>query len=887
MSSSRIFFTRVMSLFRRGRLDADLDAEVRAHLDLLAAEYARHGMSDGEARAAARRAFGGVDQMKEIYRDRRGLPWIEDAVQDVRYAVRVLIASPGFAAVAILTLALGIGANTAIFSLLDAVMLRSLPVQRPHELVVGSYVIDGREQFPVAAYQFRALRAQRDVLADLAAFRPLPLAVNYRGETDFVIGQLVSGNYHSVLGVRAVLGRTLTAADDAPGGGNWAVISYGYWQRRFGGASTVIGESLQANGHTVTIVGVTEHDFFGTEPGRAVEITIPLSTQLQTFGSRPLLGDDSEARWLYVVGRLAPGVSREQASAVLALTWDQLRAARTPPGRELVRWPFALIDGTQGLNALRDQFSVPLRILMAMVSVVLLIACANLATLYLARSAARRQEVGLRLALGARQSRLVRQLLTESLVLSVIGGVLGVGLAYLASDLLVQIMSRGVLVIVLDLSPNVRTLIFTLLISVAAGLIFSIVPALLAARRGVVTAARVPAGGALSVGRWSQTTIAIQVALSLLLLVEAGLFARSLSALRGVDAGFVNGSSVLLASVRPIDLRNDGRGVVQLAREFAERPDTIDARSVTFTMDIPLGGLSMGKNITVPGGPSPEADTTVWFNFVGPRFFETMGIAVEGRDFTDQDDERGPAVALISRSVADKYFPGMNAIGGRIRDDRTEFEVVGVAADVKYNNLRGRPAEMVYLPYFQGRAASGVAGVFIAGRVASNVNATAAALRREVRSRAPGLVIARLQTLEDRVDAGLVREQVVATISTWFATLALLLGCVGLYGTLAYAVVRRTVEFGIRMALGAEATRLIGAVMAESLRPVVIGLMFGVPLAFAAGTLSEGQLFGVRGSDAATYAFAITALIVAAVGAAWLPARRAMLVDPIMALRAE
>jgi predicted permease len=888
MSSLRIFFTRVMSLFRRGRLDADLDDEVRAHLDLLAAEYERRGMSHGEARAAARRAFGGVDQMKEIYRDRRGLPWIEDAAQDVRYAVRVLIASPGFAAVAILTLALGIGANTAIFSLLDAVMLRSLPVQRPQELVVGSYMVDGREQFPVAAYQFRALRAQRDVLADLAAFRPLPLAVNYRGETDFAIGQLVSGNYHSVLGVRAVLGRTLTVADDdVPGGGNFAVISYSFWQRRFGGAPTVIGESLQANGHTVTIVGVTERDFFGTEPGRAVEITIPLSTQLQTFGSRPLLADDSEARWLYVVGRLAPGVSRERASAALALTWDQLRAARTPPGRELVRWPFALIDGTQGLNALRDQFSLPLRMLMAMVSVVLLIACGNLATLYLARSAARRQEVGLRLALGARQGRLVRQLLTESLVLSVIGGALGVGLAYLASDLLVQIMSRGDRVIVLDLSPNVRTLTFTLLVSVAAGLVFSIGPALLAARRAMVTAARVPAGAALSVGRWSHTTIAIQVALSLLLLVEAGLFARSLSALRGVDAGFVNGSRVLLASVRPIDLRNDGRGVVKLAREFAAQPDTIDAQSVTFTMDIPLGGLSMGKNITVPGGPSRDADTIVWFNFVGPSFFETMGIAVEGRDFSIQDDEGAPAVAVISRSVADKYFPGMNAIGKRIRDERTEFEVVGVAADVKYNNLRGRPAEMVYLPFFQGRAASGVAGVFIAVRVASNVRDTAAALRREVRSRAPDLVIARLQTLEERVDAGLVREQVVATISTWFATLALLLGCVGLYGTLAYAVIRRTVEFGIRMALGAEARRLIGSVIGESLRPVIVGLLLGIPLAFAAGTWSESQLFGVTGHDPGTYVFAITALIVAAVCAAWLPARRAAVVDPVVALRTQ
>jgi len=887
MSAVRMFFTRVMSLFRRRRLDADLDEEVRAHLDLLAAEYERHGMSAGQARAAARRTFGGVDQMKEIYRERRGLPWIEDAVHDVRYAVRMLIATPGFAAVAILTLALGIGANTAIFSLLDAVMLRSLPVQRPQELVVGSYVVDGREQYPVAAYQFRALRTKRDVLADLAAFRPLPLAVNYRAESDFVIGQLVSGNYHSVLGVRAVRGRTLTVAEDVPGAGNVAVISYSYWQRRFGGADNAIGESLQVNGHPVTIVGVTERDFFGTEPGRAVEITVPLSTQLQTFGTRPLLADDSEARWLYVVGRLAPGVSRGQASAALALTWDQLRAARTPPGRELVRWPFVLIDGAQGLNALRDQFSVPLRILMAMVSVVLLIACANLATLYLARSAARRQEVGLRLALGARQSRLVRQLLTESLVLSMIGGALGVGLAYLASDLLVQIMSRGDRAIVLDLSPNVRTLTFTLLVSVAAGLVFSIAPALLAARRGMVTAARVPAGGALSVSRWSQKTIAVQVALSLLLLVEAGLFARSLSALRGVDAGFVNGSRVLLASVRPIDLRNDGRGVVTLAQEFAEQPGTIDARSVTFTMDIPLGGLSMGKNITVPGSPSGGADTTAWFNFVGPHFFETMGIAVEGRDFSVQDDEGARAIAVISRSVADKYFPGVNAIGRRIRDEATEFEVVGIAADVKYNNLRGRPAEMVYLPYFQGRAASGVAGVFIAVRVAGNVNQTAAALRREVRSRAPDLVIARLQTLEERVDAGLVREQVVATISTWFATLALLLGCVGLYGTLAYAVIRRTVEFGIRMALGADATRLIGSVIAESLRPVIVGLFLGVPLAFAAGTWSESQLFGVTGHDPRTYIFAIAALIVAAVCAAWLPARRAAVVDPVVALRSE
>jgi predicted permease len=888
MAWPRIVLQRLTSLFRRRQLDADLDEEVRTHLDLLVAEYQRRGMSITEARSAARRAFGGVEQMKENYRDRRGLPWIDDAAQDMRYAFRGLMASPGFAAVAILTLALGIGANTAIFSLLEAVMLRSLPVQRPHELVVGSYQIEGRRQYPFAAYQFRALRAQGEVLADLAAFRPLPLSVSYRGDSEFVIGQLTSGNYHLLLGVQAILGRTLTSADDSvQGDSNWAVISYGYWQRRFGGASTAIGESIEVNGHPFTIVGVTEREFFGTEPGRAVEITLPLRTQPLAFGDRPLLSDASDARWLYLIGRLAPGVSHERADAVLALTWDQLLAARPRPGRAPMKSPFALVDGSQGLNALREQFSVPLRILMAMVGVVLLIACANLATLHLARSAARRHEVGLRLALGAGQGRLVRQLLTESLVLSAIGGILGVGLAYLASDVLVQIMSRGERAIVLDLSPNSRTLTFTALASLAAGLVFGIAPAFLAARRGILAAARVSISAAHGGGRWSQMTIAIQVALSLLLLVEAGLFARSLSALRGLDAGFADGNRVLLASIRPLDGRGEVAGVVDLVRRLSDRPGTIDARSITFTMDTPLGGLSMSKGIAVPGSPSRPADDTVGFNFVGPRFFETMGIAVNGRDIRPEDNERAPAVAVISQSMADNYFPGVNALGRRIRDASTEFEIVGVAADVKYKSLRELPAEMVYLPYLQGHGAAGVAVLTVAVRLAGDVNQAAAALRREVRAQSSDLVIARLQTLDERMDATLVRERVVATLSMWFAGLALLLGGVGLYGTLAYAVVRRTVEFGIRTALGADATRLLSAVVGESLRPVVVGLVLGWPLSFASATLSESLLFGISGSDPVTYVFAITTLLVSAVCAAWLPARRAAAVDPVVALQAQ
>jgi len=885
--SVRAAISRILSVFRQRRRDADLDDEIRAHLDLLTADYERRGMTSNEARYAARRAFGGVQQMKETYRDRSGLRWLNDASQDVRYALRGLTRSPGFAAIAIVTLMLGIGANTAIFSLLDAVVLRSLPVQRPEELVIASYTVDGREQYPVAAYQFHALRSHREVLADVAAFRPLPLSVSSRGESEIVIGQLVSGNYHSVLGVRAVAGRALTPVDDSvQGNGNQVVISYGYWQRRFGGLPTAIGESLEIAGRPFTIVGVTGREFFGTEPGRAVDVTIPLSTQPQVMSGRPLISEASDARWLYVVGRLAPGVSRDQASAASSLAWDQLLAARTPPGRPVPKWPFQLLDGRQGLNALREQFSTPLRILMAMVGVVLLIACANLATLHLARSATRRHEVALRLAIGASRGRLVRQLLTESFVLSAIGGLLGVGLAYVAGDLLVRIMSSSSRNIVLDLSPNGRTLSFTVLVSVAAGLAFGVVPALVAARRGIATASRVPATAA-PVGGWNRTAIAIQVALSLVLLVEAGLFARSLSALRGIDAGFANGDSVLLAYVRPIDGRPEVASIVNLAVQLSDRPDTIDARSVTFAMDTPLGGISMSKGITVPGGPPRDVNETVSFNFVGPRFFDTMGIAVEGRDIRPEDNEGAPAVAVVSQSMAKKYFPGMSALGRRIRDERVEYEVVGVAADVKYNGLREGATEMVYLPYLQGRSADGVGAIAVIARTSGDDQRTSAALRREVRAQSQGLVIALVQTLEERMDATLVRERAVATLSTWFAALALLLGCVGLYGTLAYAVVTRTVEFGIRTALGADTKRLIRVVVGESLRPVIAGVLLGLPLALAGGTLSESLLFSVTGFDPASYLFAILALVLAAVSAAWLPARRAAVVDPVVALRAD
>ena len=888
----RMWLARVLAVFGGRRRERDFDDEIRAHIELLSSEYERGGMSPADARYAARRAFGAVEPMKEVYRDRQRLRWMDDVGRDLRYALRGLKRSPGFASGAVLTLALGIGANTAIFSLVDAVLLKSLPVRRPAELIVPSYQIEGRRNLPFAAYQFRALRANRDVLAELAAFRPLPVSVTYGGETEIASGQLVSGSYHELLGVPAVLGRTLTPADDEFSENRAvAVIGYGYWQRRFGGSPDAIGRSIEVNGRPFTVVGVTPRRFTGTEAGRFVDVTVPLSMQRGVFGLRPLLDDQSEARWLYLIGRRQPGVSRDQAQAVLQVTWDRLRVSRPRGGRPMPGQTFELIDGSQGINDLRERFSLPLRLLMAMVIIVLIIACANLATLLLARSGARRQEMSVRLAIGASRGRLVRQLLTESVLLSAIGGALGVGLSYFASEALVQMISRGAPVAIsLDLSPNSRTLLFTALASLTAGIAFGLAPGFRAWHLGAITAVRTTTGSAGGGGRWSQGLIAAQVTLCVLLLVEAGLFTRTLMALRGLDAGFTNGQSIVLADVRTRGNSSDDqvKRQIELFNELSARDQVLRARSVSFSMDTPLaGGHSYGQNIEVPGRAREANEPVVWFNFVGPRFLATMGIAVDGRDISADDKEGSPSVAVISRSLANHYFPGQSALGKHIRTQQEEVEIVGVAADVKYTTLRDAPTEMIYLPFVQTRGSSGVGLVTLALRTTGRASETETALKEQMRLMAPDLLIARLTTLEERRDGTLARERIVAVLSLCFGGLALLLGSIGLYGTLSYAVARRGGEIGVRMALGAERSRLMTMVVGESVRPVIAGIALGLPLAFGAARFSERLLFGIRAGDPPTFMFTIAVLLVSACCAAVLPARRAASVDPVVALRSE
>jgi predicted permease len=450
-------------------------------------------------------------------------------------------------------------------------------------------------------------------------------------------------------------------------------------------------------------------------------------------------------------------------------------------------------------------------------------------------------------------------------------------------------MSRGAsLPIALDLSLNWRTLLFTALASLTAGIVFGLAPAFRTWHLGALSAVRTTTAGGMS-GRWSQGLIAAQVTMCVLLLVEAGLFSRSLIALRGVNAGFTDANSIVLADVRTRAGNTDQVGrQIALFNELSVRDQALRARSVSFSMDTPLAGSpSFGQNIDVPGRAREANEPVVWFNFVGPRFLETMGVAVEGRDIRADDTAGRPAIAVISRSLAQHYFPGEVAIGKHIRAGKEDVEIVGVAADVTYTTLRDVPTEMIYLPYVQSRIAAGVGGITIALRAAVSANDTRAALREQMHSIAPDLLIARLSTLDERRDGTLARERIVAVLSICFGGLALLLGSIGLYGTLSYSVARRRAEIGVRVALGAERSRLMTMVVGESVRPVLVGVVLGLPLAFAAARVSERLLFGVRAGDPATFALTVAILLCAGCCAAILPARRAASVDPVIALRTE
>ena len=849
---------RFAALFSRGRIRSRADEELQFHLSMLEQRHMESGLAPTEARTQARRQLGNPTLITEHSLDSWRYSLVATLIQDVRYGLRGFRRNPGFAATAVLSLALGIGANTAIFRLFDALLFRPLPVRSPEELVLVVQKM-GDQRSLMLTNGDREAFSTSETLAGLCASRHSRIRVTRLGESQFAEGMFAGGNCFALLGVGTAIGRTITEADDQPSAPALvAVLSYGYWQRKFGAGPSVIGQKIDLDGQLFTIAGVAPPGFIGLEPGAPAEIIVPLTS----FHS-PLLANPS-VHWLRLLGRRKPGVSVEQVQADL-----QVLASRVPKGPKENRVTpperLEVVPAGNGFGAARMEFSLPLRLLMGAVALVLLIACANLASLLLARTSGRRQEIDLRIALGASRGRLLRQLLTESVLLSGLGGLAGTGIAWVTTPLLLQAMSRGRTLIAVDLSMDRRTLLFIGATSLLTGVLFGILPALRAIRHTNIAAALHGAHLKSGLRRWSSALIVAQVAFCVVVLVSAGLLVGSLRKLQHVDPGFRK-EHVLLLTIRPDNYH--GQSAISLHREILHRLAAIPGVEVVTTfMDAPLGGSS----ITTKGFS---------INQVGPGFFETMGIPLlAGRTLTEQDAVEGRPVAVISARVGRQFFPDRSPLGQHLNVFGADRVVVGVVGDARYRSLR-QPAEpMVYEPEFGPGS--------YALRTAGDPKALAGFVRHELREVARDVPVWSLDTLDALVDGTLVQERMVSSLCGLFGVFALLIAAIGLYGRLSYSVAERTGEIGVRMALGAKQSDVLWMVLRDAFMLTLCGIAAGVPIALVSTRLFRSLLFAVAPTDAATLAAIAASIIGVTMIAGYIPARRAASVDPVVALRAE
>jgi putative ABC transport system permease protein len=908
---------RLRAIFCRASMERELSDELQFHHDRQIAKLMEHGVPRDEAERRARWAMGGVEQVKEDCRDARGTATFESWLRDVRFGVRQLGKRPGFAGVVILSLALGIGANTAIFTLINAVLLRSLPVEEPTRLeFVARYqpTIGPRPSYGYGYAEFRRLRATNTVFTDLAAYAATRINVSIDGSIEPTLeGQLVSGSFFHVLGVRSIVGRTIGLEDDEhPAGHPVAVLSYAYWKARFARDPAVVGRTIAVSGQPFIVIGVTPPEFYGLEVGHAADIFVPVMMQpvVMPAAENWLQESIARAEWLTIIGRLRPGVTAQQAAAALS-TMDVLEPLVTKPRApddtpQQIPERLGLTSAATGLSELREQYSQPLFILLVVVGLVQLIACANVATLLLARGAARWPELSMRLALGAARWRLVRQLLIEHVLLALVGGAFGLLLARWGTTLLVKLISDGGTPVTLDLSPDSRVLAFTAVVAATTGLLCGAIPALRATRVDVIAGLRHQGRqhtGAASWTRPGKLLVVSQIAVCVLLLFAAGLFVRSLQNVDAQDGGFARDRVyVMRVEPRGSDQRNLPGASARLDatyRELLGRVRAIDGvRSASLAHFGPTSPVYYAEPIQVPSGETVRVATMM----VYPRYFDTMGLEIlAGRDLDDRDLASDAQEAIVvNDAFVRQILHGENPVGRRFayRARRTPAnpagiprfrEVVGVASDSKYSSLREAPAPVIYQPFLQTQTGRGQMTLHV--RASREDGAIAARIREEVQRLDPTMPLFPLETLAAQMDAALSRERLVATLSTLFGLLALVLAVVGLYGLMAYSVVRRTSEMGIRMALGAARGRVVRLVMSEALLLVAAGLVLGVPAALIVGRLAasrvSGLLFGLRATDPITMALAVVVLLAAGATAAYLPAARASRVDPLVALRGD
>jgi predicted permease len=823
---------------------------------------------------------------------------IADLWQDLRYGARMLIKSPGFTAVAALSLALGIGANTAIFSLVDKVMIRKLPVEEPDRLVTVS-VNSGRGLGTVFTYpDFADYRARNEVFEDLVCYAQRALTLNEGGRAERIQGTIVSGNYFTALRVRPALGRGFLAEEDKTRGTHPVVmLSYGLWQRRFGADPGLVGKAVNLNGVNFTVVGIAPPEFTGTVPGITPDVYVPVMMQGQVSPSwkmDPLFGPRSRnLSWLEVLGRLKPGISREQAASAMTVLGSQVASANpNPDGSPRFEPKFALEDGGRGHTYLLRDLRFPLQMLMATVGLILVIASANVANLLLARAGARQKEIAVRLAIGAGRARLIRQLLTESALLSTLGGVGGLALAASISGLVISYTPPNAFsALTLDNRLDWRVLGFTLAISLLTGILFGLAPALSASRSDLVSTLKDETSLlGKRVRRLSLRNLLVvaQVALSVIVLVGAGLCVRSLQKLLAVDAGFDPSKILVMSADVSLSGYDNERGL-RFFSDLLERVKLLrGVEAVSVAAQTPL---SSGVNsILKAEGYTPESgeDLSSDFNIVGPDYFLTMNIPLlHGREFGMSDVATAPQVVIINETAARRFWPNQNPVGRRLTLGRAPDEevrdIVGVVKDSKYRRLNEEARPAMYSPFAQDYRANMTLHV----RTADEPGAMVAAVRREAQALDASLPLYGVRTLEEQKSNSLYTSRLAATLLTVFGLLALGLAAVGLYGVMTYAVNRRVRELGIRMALGAQSRDVLKLVLTQGVKLALLGVGIGLLAAFALTRWMESLLFGVRPTDPLTFTVITVVLTLVALVACWIPARRATKVDPLIALRGE
>jgi len=916
----KILMARLRALFRRESVLRDIEEELHVHVEMETEKNIKRGMAPDEARAAAMKSFGDLSRKTELGYDIRGAGWLETLWQDLRYGARMLLKQPGFSLTAILTLALGIGANAAIFTLLHAVMMKNLPVADPETLVrIGDAMSsgvgtsnpgDGKfSLFPTAAW--RLMKEQTPEFEELAAiqsgFEGRPITARRdRGDAEArsATGEFVSGNYFKTFGLRPQAGRLLTDSDDVAGAPMVAVMSYHAWQRDYAGDASVVGGAFWINTRPVTIVGIAPAGFYGDRLAVSPpDFYLPIET-MPALTTAPFVHEPN-TQWLYMVGRVKPGVNLPALQEKLSLLFRQYMAANrsfysSENGKALLpKVHVVLTPGGAGIRKMQSAYGPSLQMLMALSGLVLLIACANIANLLLARGMARKSEMSIRTALGAGRWRIIRQLLTESVILSTLGGIAGLALAYAGTKVLLALAFPGAQNLPIQTSPSLPVLMFGCGLSLLTGALFGVAPAWIASQAEPADALRSGAARTTAAGasRLQRGLVVLQAALSLALLVSAGLFSRSLYKLQNTDL-MLESKNRYIVHINPQAAGYSPKQVEALYRTMEERFHALPGvEKVGISSYTPMEDTNRSDSVQVEG--KPDLDIQSSHIKVNPEYFDSVGTQlVMGRGIRPQDTSSSRPVAVVTQAFVKRLFdPGENPIGRTFGspDSTSDFEIVGVVEDTVYKSVRWKNRLMYFVPLPQRRLNEEepieedlemYAGAIVLKTAWPAPNMET--LTRQTLARInPNLAVVKFQTFDQQIADQFTQDRLIARLATLFGALALLLATVGIYGVTAYTVARRTSEIGIRMALGAERSKVIAMVMRGTMIQAALGLAIGVPATLLCVRFIEAQLYDVQGMDAGVLAGSILTLVLAAAIAGLIPARRAASIDPVQALRME